>query len=294
MAALAKNKKDPSGKRAKISQAQQYMVMAVLGTSIFFGIAIAVVTNSIDRISFSAKIISTQDQAITNLSDTIKNIGICRKPSGKVYSDEELKKCNPDSVTTADVSGSLRSNILVDLASNAALESVPNTSNATCVNAKTGKHYTYSELEKNYNDAANDEARVLASNLIKSCSALRVIPDALPAFKNEEALLASIDQIFRDTNTEPEGLTPSGESGIANFGTNLYTIGIRLSIESNAGTVNAFLDNVERSIRTLNIASANIAWSTRNTVEFQARGSAYYMLPSTINVIDRNIRPGGK
>lgn len=291
---MATIKKDPSGKRAKISKAQQYMIMAVLGTSLFLGLAIAVVMNSITRISFSAKIISNQDQAITNLSDTIKNIGICRKPSGKVYTDEELKRCNPDSVTTADVSGSLRSSILVDLASNSALESVPNTSNSTCINSKTGKHYTYSELEENYNAATSDEARVLASNLIKSCSALRVIPDALPAFKNEEALLASIDKIFRDSNTEPEGLTPSGESAIAAFGTNLYTLGIRLSIESDAGTLNRLLDNVERSIRTLNIEAANVSWSTRNTIEFQARGNAYYMTPSTLNVVDRNIRPGGK
>lgn len=282
------------GKRAKISQAQQYMILAVLGASIFLGAAIAVVINSINKISFSASVIVAEDQAIVSFSDTIKNIGICPRPSGKVYSDDELKKCSPNSVSAASVPGTLRANILESMASNSALASVPNENNAACTNPATERNYTYKELEEQYSNAETDEELSKASNLIKACSALRVIPDALPAYKNEEALLASVDKIFRDSGTEPESLSPTDETDWASFGTNLYTISVRLSKEADTGTINRLLDNVERSIRNLNIERATIEWSSNDTINFQARATAYYMSPSVLTVTDKSIKPGGK
>ncbi|MBO7657195.1 hypothetical protein J6S55_00905 [Candidatus Saccharibacteria bacterium] len=285
------------GKRAKITQAQQYMALAVFGAAIFLGAAIAVVLNSINKISFSASIIAAQDQSIVSFSDTIKNIGICPKPRGQVYSDDELKKCAPNSVTASDVPNTLRSNILENMASNSALASVPNRNNPDCINQKTNKNYTYKELEDNYaaaGESGNEEQLIAASNLIKSCSSLRVIPDALPAFRNEEALLASIDKIFRDSGTEPESLTPTGETDWALFGNNLYNIPVRLSIEASTGTIHTFLSNVERSIRNFNIERATIEWNTDSTINFQARGTAYYVQPSVLTTTDKAIKPGGK
>lgn len=282
------------GKRAKISQAQQYMILAVFGASIFLGAAIAVVIYSVNKISFSANVIIAQDQSIVSFSDTIKNIGICQKPSGEVYSDSELDKCNPNSISASNVPGTLRANIIENMAASHVLASVPNQSNASCINPETNKNYTYAEMEKIYNDAENDEALIAASNLIKSCSTLRVIPDALPAFKNEEALLASIDRIFRDSGTEPESLSPTDETDWASFGSNLYTISVRLALESNAGTVHSLLNNVERSIRNFNIERATIEWSSNDTINFQARATSYYMLPTTLLTSEKTIKSGGK
>lgn len=284
----------PLGKRAKISQAQQYMILAVFGAALFLGAAIAVIINSINKISFHASVIVAQDQSIVSFSDTVKNIGICPKPSGKVYSDDELKKCNPNSVNLSSVSGSLRSNIVESMASNAALASVPNKSNDSCINPDTEKNYTYKELEEQYSAAESDEDVKKAVDRIMACSALRVIPDALPAYKNEEALLASIDKIFRDSGTEPEALSPTGEIGWASFGSGLHTMSVRLSIKNSTETVNKLLDNVQRSIRNLNIDRATIGWSSNNTIEFNASATAYYMEPSVITTIDKSIRPGGK
>ena len=288
---------DKPGKRAKISQAQQYMIFAVFGAAVFLGSAIAVVTNSISKISFSANIIAAQDQSIVSFSDTIKNIGICPSPSGEVYSDEELKKCTPNSVTVASVPSTLRSNILENIASNAALASVPNENNDSCINPSTNKNYTYKELEDRYQKATDDgseEETVAAVNLIKSCSSLRVIPDALPAFKNEEALLASVDKVFRDSGTEPEALSPTDETVIATFGVNLYAMAVSLSIESDTSTVHKLLNNIEHSIRNFNIGRATIEWSGNNAIDFKGTATAYYMTPSALTVTDKNIRPGGK
>ena len=249
------------GKRAKITQAQQFMILAVFGASIFLGAAIAVVINSISKIGFSATIIATEDQSIVAFSDTIKNIGICKKPKGEVYTDDELKACNPNSIDVSQVPGTLRSNIVEQMASNSALASVPKDASAECINPDTSVTYTYDELEGKYAAATedgSDEEKSKAVSLLKTCSALRVIPDALPAFKNEEALLASVDQLFRDSGTEPESLSPTDETDWATFGSNLYTISVRLALESNTGTVTTLMNNVERSIRNLNIERATI------------------------------------
>lgn len=287
-------KKPKSGKRLKISKAQEYMILAVLGAAIFLGSAIAVVINSINKISFSANVIATQDQSIVSFSDTIKNIGICPKPSGQVYNDGELKNCTPNNVIASSVPNTLRSNILENVASNKALASVPNTNNENCTNPWTGKKYTYKELEDNYNKAESEEAKIAAVGLIKSCSALRVIPDALPAFKNEEALLASIDKVFRDSGTEPESLSPNDETAIAPFGINLYTMDITLGIEAGTGIIHRLLNNLEYSIRNFNIRTATITWSSDDSIELKGAATAYYMTPSALTVVDRSIKQGGK
>lgn len=283
------------GKRAKISQAQQYMIFAVFGATLFLGAAIAVVVKSVAKIGFSASVIAAEEQSIVGFSNTIKNIGICPKPKGDIYTDEELKNCKPDTINVSSVPNTLRSEILRTIASNKALESVPSQANANCVNSETGKNYTYSELEKKYTDAGDDEEKLVAAgNLIRTCSALRIIPDALPAFKNEEALLASVDQIFRDSGATPESLRPTDESGVADFGTNLYSTSVRLTIETNTRNLHVFLRNVEHSIRNFNIDRATIAWGSNNSVEFSAFGTAYYMQPSVINIASKTFRVGGK
>lgn len=282
------------GKRAKISQAQQYMILSVLGASIFLGAAVAVVVKSITKISFNSNVIVAQDQSIVSFSDTIKNIGICAKPSGSVYTDEELKKCSPNSISATSVPGTLRSNILEVLAASPALESVASQGNSNCINPATSKNYTYEELEANYEAAGTDSELADASALIKSCSALRVIPDALPAFENEEALLASVDKIFRLSGTEPESLSPTGETDVSGFGNNLYTISVRLGIEAGAGTVNNLLKNVERSIRNFNVERATIKWSSNDAINFQANATAFYMLPTDLDVTTKVIKIGGK
>lgn len=285
------------GKRAKISQAQQLMILAVFGAAIFLGAAIAVVINSINKISFSANVIMAQDQSIVSFSDTIKNIGICKKPSGQVYSDKELQECNPNNVTVDSVPNTLRSTILKDIASNKALASVPNDSDASCINPDTQKNYTYKELEDKYNKAEETEsADDLASaiKLIKTCSSLRVIPDALPAYKNEEALLASVDKVFRDSGIEPEALTPTEETANASFGNDLYTISVSLSIEAGTSIIHRLLNNLEHSIRNFNVQRITMEWQNNDTINMRANADAYYMSPSQLTTVDKMIKSGGK
>ena len=285
-------------KRLKISEAQQYIILSVLGASIFLGVAIALVLHFSKQISFNADVIVAQDQSITSYSDLIKTIGVCEKPKGTVYSDEELKKCNPDNIELSKLSGTLRSNILTNLASNESLNSVPKgTADANCINPDTNKNYTYQELNNKYNTASesgNSEELVAASQLIKSCSALRVIPDALPAYKNEEALLASLNQLFLVSNWEPESLSPSGTTAAATIGTNLNAISVNLSIEADSATTMNVLNSIEHSIREFDIERATIEWGGNNNLVLRANATAYYMDPSIITETTKTITEGGK
>ena len=264
------------GKRAKISQAQQYMLLAVLGAALFLGAAIAINYHLIKKISYHAGVISKEDESIVEYSNTIKKIGICTAPKGDVYSTEELKKCDPNNIEVSEVPGTLRSDIVENMAANKALNSVPKESLSGCANPETGKNYKYEELEKLYQDAESSEARAAATQMIKICSALRIIPDALPAFKNEEALLSSLNKIFIESDWQPESLSPSGEEEAAEFGEGLNAITVNLSVESDMSTTARLINNMERSIRNFNIKSAAFEWSGGN-ISFSANAQAFYV-----------------
>ena len=280
------------GKRAIISKAQEYVLLAVIGASVVFGVAISLVKHYAEKIGFNAEVIAKEEQSIAAYSDAIKNIGICPRPKGSVYSDEEIKRCNPDSVDTSSVPGTLRASIIESLAANEALNSVPKENSSDCLNS-SGEAYTYSEMIKEYSEAENDEARAKASKRIQSCSALRIIPDALPAYRNEEALLSSLNKIFIMSGWEPENISPTSETNTVSFGNNLYNMSVRLAVEADTSVTVKFLDNIERSIRDFNIERAVIEWGSDNTLILNAQATAYYMSPTTIQETTTTINPGG-
>ena len=270
-------------KRAKISEAQRYVILSVLGAAIFLGASISLTVHFIKKIQFNINVISAEEASIAAYSNAIRDIGVCKKPKGSIYSDKELKECDPGSIDVEDIPGTLRANILENIASNQALNAVPKETDTSCTNPLNGKKYTYSDMMSLYNTAENSEQLITASNLIRRCSALRVIPDALPTKKNEEALLASLNKIFILSNIEPNSLSPTGSSTISSLGNGIEAISIRLSPESDSvATITKFLDNVERSIREFNIERATITWADGDKLSLQAQASAYYMTPSTL------------
>ena len=281
-------------KRLKISEAQQYMLLSVLGASIVLGIAISLISFFAQQISYNAKVIMAEDESIVAYSNVIRDTGVCRSPNGEVYSDAELENCYPDSIEISEIQGSLRANILENLAANDALNSVPKEDDSNCINSETNKNFTYKQLMKRYNDATSTEEKIAASQLIKSCSALRVIPDALPAFKNEEALLASLNKLFKVSGWEPESISPSGDSEASDLADNLNTISVNLSVEADSSTTMRVLSNFERSIREFNINRATFEWSGNNTLLFQAAATAYYVNESRINEVTKTINADGK
>ena len=278
------------GKRATISQAEQYILLAILGAAMFLGVAISLVVHFSDKISYNSNVIAEEEKAIAAYSSAIANIGVCPKPKDKngIYTDAELKSCNPDDVDVSSVPGTLRANILENMAANSALNSVPNENNKPeCISDET-----YKELNAMYNEAKTKEELTKATNLIQSCSALRIIPDALPAYKNEEALLSSLNKIFILSDWEPESLTPTGETSTSLINSNLNAFSVRLSIEANSSTVMTVLNNIEHSIREFNIERATIEWSGNDALTFNAQATAFYMTPSVLGETEKKVKPG--
>ena len=278
------------GKRAKISEAQQYMILSVLGASVFLGAAICLISHFVQQISFNTEVIMAEDESIVAYSDIIKSTGICKSPSGAVYSDSELDSCDPDSIETSEIPGTLRANILENLAANEALNSVPKKDNADCINPATDKNYTYKELSKMYSDARGASELQAASSLIKSCSALRVIPDALPAFKNEEALLASLNKLYLEANWEPESFGSNGTTEVSTLSENLNEISINSTIEADSGTTMNVLNNIERSIRQFDIKRATIEWNN-GALNLQFQATAYFTNEAAIKETTKTITP---
>lgn len=284
-------------KRAKISKAQQYMLLAVFGTGLVVGAAIAVVTYFIGLIDFNARVIIAKDKAIVDYSHTIENVGVCKKPKGDIYTLDELKSCDPKTLNANDVPGTLRSNILNVLAADESLAMVPSKGGDDCNNPETGKQYTYKELSKNYNDAKTDEEVKAATNLIKRCSALRLIPDALPSHQNEEALLASLNKIFNISDWQPEIISPAGSGDTYSSSVNgVRQLMVNLSIRAEADKVYTLLNNLERSIREFDVRRASIS-SHYDGLEMTAQAMAYWVEPSYANEINETVpveEKGGK
>ncbi|MBR2831205.1 hypothetical protein IKE83_02495, partial [Candidatus Saccharibacteria bacterium] len=196
-------------------------------------------------------------------------------------------------IEVSSIPGTLRYNFLQNVAANDALNSVPEEDNQNCINPSTNKKYTYSELNKKYEDAKTVPERQSASQLIKSCSALRVIPDALPAFYNEEALLASLNKLFHASGWEPQSLSPSGSSS-GKTTTGAKPISVSLAIEADSGTTMNVLNSIERSIREFNIDRATIEWGKGDILSLHAQANAYYVDPSTIKEETKTIKAEAK
>ncbi len=124
--------------------------------------------------------------------------------------------------------------------------------------------------------------------LARVCSALRVIPDALPSTNNDVAVYASLNKLFLVTYdesgnpVEPEAIAPGGTNvSPPNLVKGLGVVPVNLSIKNTSSTTKSVLDTVERSIRNFDIQAATIAWRSNeetgiDEIELQGSVAAYY------------------
>lgn len=252
-------------KRLKISQAQQNMILEVLIASLIVGSAIVVMIWLVKYIGFNNKIITEQGNTIVAYENTIRNVGVCNPGNDNKFSDSELDKCDPNTINIDDLNeDTLRYNVLNNMSNNFALESVARDSLGSCYDGNEKIDY-----KKEYEKATTDAEKEQALNMISLCSALRVIPDALPGQENLEATMASLNQIFILTGLEPESLTTVDEnssleveSGVSgNMSESLGVTPVLFSVKSSSKNVQNLLSNLEKSIRTFDAQLVNFEWS---------------------------------
>lgn len=265
------------GKRIRINKMQQQIILAVLAASLVLGVAIVFCVFFIKYIAFNTKVIDAKDKAISNYYSAISNVGLCKDTDGdKKFTDKELDKCDPNSIDVADIPGTLRYNVLVGMAENHDLESVARGTLDSCYKSGTKEKIDFS---KAYQEAKTDEERANQFYMLKACSSLRAVPDALPAQKNVEALLASINQLFQVSGKDPESLAPNTTSEVSPV-QGLEVIPVSLTVEDTVKETTTILENIEKSIRMLDIETAKLTWSGETAgsskLELSASALAFY------------------
>lgn len=282
---MAETDNNPNGpavsKRVKISKTQQETLLIVLVAAVTLGVCGVLAVFFGKYIGFNSKVIDAKDSAISDYEKTITNIGLCKDTDrDNKLSDEEINKCKPNELDSTSMPGSLRYNVMVNMANNTDLESVARDSQEDCYDSDGQKI----DWQEKYDDAETDEDRAEYLSMLKMCSALRVIPDALPAQANEEALMSSLNQLFNISGWNPEALSPSGN--VVSGAEGLSTIPVSLSVEADTSMTMTVLNNIERSIRTFDLQTATISWSNDNKLALQSQGVAYYT--ENADVVENN------
>lgn len=259
-------------KREKISKAQQLTMLEVLGASLVLGTCIVLAIFLMKYINFNTRIITAKNEAISQYDQSIRNVGVCQDTDGNGrLSDEELAACEPNTVDLNQIAGTLRYNTLAQMALNDDLEAVARKRVEACYD-ENGERINFVEL---YNQATDETERQQYTELSKVCTALRVVPDALPAQKNTEALMASLNQIFLLSGVEPERLAPRDDV-VKSPIDGIEVIPVSLRIQNTAPVVLTTLDKIEHSIREFDITTATIEWVSGG-LSLQASANAYYL-----------------
>lgn len=270
---MADNRVDVStSKRSKISKAQQLTMVEVLIASLILGACMVLSVFLMKYIKFNTRIISEKNQAIMDYDASLRNVGVCIDvdKNGRL-SNDEIEKCNPSEISLSSVQNSLRYKVLAQMAQNADLETVARQRNEKCYD-EDGERIDFNEK---YEKSTDDLERQQYLQSAKICSALRVIPDALPAQKNTEALMASLNQVLILTGWEPERLTPRDDS-VESLIKGVGVIPVTLQVDGSNDVVVRALDNIEKSVREFDITSGTIEWTSVG-LSLNALANAYYL-----------------
>lgn len=281
-------------KRVKISRAQKITLLEVGITALILGAAIMLIIFLVKYINLNSKAIGAKSQAIDNYSQTIANVGICvdKNKDGKVTYDE-LQNCKPNEITLDMIPNTLQSNIMTKTAYDKALEAVASNSvlAAVCTDSN-GKPLNFLE---EYKKATTEIGRAKALESSKTCSALRVIPDALPAQQNVEGAIASLNWLLNKAGVRAESMAPNDndetESETASV---VDTIPISLTLSTGTQDVYRALATIEKSIRTFDVNSMTLEWGGQgNNLSFTIKADAYYSGQLTIQEQTRTVTSQG-
>ncbi len=251
----------------KIDKAQRNMLVAVCCASIVLGVTIVGVVYFIKVIGFNATLLDEK---------------------GKIAKDYKT------------IQGNLRtlSSSVDELTTNENLEVVARTRSSSCPNEDD--EVVAEDSEENAEDTEKEETKADTQSVEvrRTCTSLRVIPDALPSKSNQEATLASMNQllIWSDPSLQIETIGSGSSSSSYYEGENdgsLKSLDASIMLSDSSGKIYRALDVVERSIRNFDITSATISFSDddRNSgsIDLNATYKAYYADARKINTSSKKI-----
>lgn len=276
MSLISKDSKSAKTRQSIKLSAEKQIIVLIVAIVTLIGASIMLAMHTMQDIKFNNNVINEKTKAQSEYATLIRNVGICKENKDKknkngTYTEAELKSCNPNTLSAEEVPNTLRYNILYQTAKNADLESVGRESLSLCYDS-AGKRIDFSEKQKS---AENEQEKLLYADLNKKCSAIRVIPEALPSKQNTEALLSSLNKIMLLSSWQPEKISPDGEATPLDI-PGLGFMPLKFSTEANPEIVYSIIENIEKSIRNIDINRASISWGGRGRIEFSANATAYY------------------
>ena len=141
--------------------------------------------------------------------------------------------------------------------------------------------------------------------LVKTCSSLRVISDAMPSKKNMEATLSSLNQLLNWANNKEgvrfEGLSAMQGSVLSSQGfkkvTNannkknanntIHVMNSSLKMIDSPTAIKSALAMIESSVRNFDIVQAQISFNGDQEIELSTTFGAYYSDPAALSTQDR-------
>lgn len=183
-------------------------------------------------------------------------------------------KANQENIT------SLKSTV-EDLVKNENLEAVART------RAKDCKDNSAKEI-------SNDDFTLDSIEVAKTCSALRVMPDSLPAELNGEAAMSSIMKIVLASNggTGVNAERVVLENGDAeemssDLSDKIHNISVSIDIKDSLSRISGALSTLENSIRNFDINEATISFNDTGEVEFESKYNTYFSDSVNFDVKER-------
>ena len=161
-------------------------------------------------------------------------------------------------------------NKVMGLSNNAALESVARERELSCLDAS--------------GNLADFEGNVAKMRI---CSALRVVPDAMPSRANATALMASLKELAMYPGVTLETDNVSGNNARASSGAK--GVGVITSSYSVVGAPNSIrglLSQFERSIRPFDTVTATIDWRVGGNIALSVHSNSFYVTSSKMETID--------
>ena len=252
----SKSKGVAFAKRAKISKAQQMMLMAIGATAMVFGITVVGVVYLVKVIRFNVVIIDENDKSITGFKRVQDNLRTIASKVGVLAGSENL-----------------------EVMANKRLGD-------ECKEFRTeGFEYGLSNI-----------------NTARTCSALRVIPDALPSSLNQEATTSSLNYLLNESGAAIEGISfknyadlvfaPVTDS-LGNVDTaNTITAQVSelgITVKDTSKSIRRMLDVVESSIRNYDVFSLNMKYGEGGDIELTGSYTSYYSAPKTIELKTKQV-----
>lgn len=115
--------------------------------------------------------------------------------------------------------------------------------------------------------------------MARKCSALRVLPDAMPWRANASALGASLGELLKHPGIVKETDAVGNSTGTTATGSG--AIDISFSVRGSVTDMRGLLERIERSIRPIVYNTANFEWRSSGEIALSASSNAYFVSESS-------------